>query len=174
MPLDCHLLLAQIVAKTSWLPHPDIVSQFSSALFPTIRRDNDAQIRRRERVMSGESAIGMFDNNRTPKLALAWTHGIEGATTGWTIAHVWPSSKQISAYTHLANLALIPEALSTTTDKNGPLTNYLRWHSWEKYRWRPSNEPEPTEPPGYKEISWRYLQPTFAVENCKKRSSSQS
>jgi hypothetical protein len=44
------------------------------------------------------------------------------------------------AYTHLANLAMVPEPFASLTDKNGPLTVFLRWHAWEVYGWKPERE----------------------------------
>ena len=153
----CHFIdLAQIVAKTSWLPDPKVVRKFPDPVFPTIRKKSDAQIGNPVADTNG-SVIGMFDNNTAPKLAIGWTHGLAGSTKGWTIAHVWPSSEDVTSYTHLANLALVPEALSTTTDKQGPLTQYLQYHAWKNYKWRPSGTPQPNEPAGYSQIQWRYL-----------------
>ena len=166
IPRPHHLVLAQIVAETSWLPHPETVKQFNGPVFPTIRKKQDAHIG--TPVLLNDALVGMFDNNKTPTLALGWTHGMSGSTKGWTVAHIWPSSTDVTAYTHLANLALVPEALSTTTDKSGPLTSYLRWHSWKEYGWRPEGIPMPQEPANYSEVQWRYLpkiqNPRAAVE----------
>ena len=155
IPNKYHLVLAQIVAATSWLPDPKVVTQFPGPVFPTIRKKSDDQIR--QEVIENTQVIGMYDNNTTPKLALGLTHGKAGSTKGWTIAHVWPSSEDIQSYTHLANLALVPEALSTTTDKEAPLTSYLRWHAWTTYRWRPHGTRVPVAPEDYSKVEWHYL-----------------
>jgi hypothetical protein len=155
IPVHHHPALAQIVAQTSWLPHPNTVSKFGRAVFPTQRKKSDPQVG--TPVLREGVVIGMYDNNSTPIWALAWSHGMSGSTSGWTLAHVWPSSEDIAGYTHLANLALVPEALSTTTDKQGPLTVYLRWHAWSVYGWKPTDASIPIEPQGYAEIQWRYL-----------------
>lgn len=100
----------------------------------------------------------MYDDNTTPAWALFWAHGLEGKREkGWTIAHVWPASGDIDAYTHLANLALVPEPFAGLTDKNGPLTPFLRWHAWYAYCWKPSAEDKLEKPDGYEQIEWRYL-----------------
>ena len=155
IPVHHHLSLAQIVAQTSWLPHRETVAKFKRALFPTQRKKSDAQIGKP--IHQDGTVIGQYDNNSTPTWALAWTHGMAGDKTGWTIAHVWPSSEDIKGYTHLANLVLVPEALSTMTDKTGPLTAYLRWHSWKVYGWKPDGAYAPEEPEVYAQIKWRYL-----------------
>ena len=100
----------------------------------------------------------MFDDNATPEWAMFWAHGLTGTRPkGWTIAHVWPTSDDMASFTHLANLAMIPEPLASLTDKVGPLVAYLRWHAWEVYGWKPTAASTPIKPPVYDSISWRYL-----------------
>jgi hypothetical protein len=155
IPIHHHATLAQIVAQTSWLPHPNTVKSFERAAFPTRRKKSDPQVG--TPVLHDGHVIGMYDNNSTPIWALGWSHGMSGSTSGWTLAHVWPSSDDVEDYTHLANLVLVPEALSTTTDKQGPLTAFLRWHAWSVYGWKPVNLDLPEEPKHYRDIKWRYL-----------------
>jgi hypothetical protein len=151
-----HELLAAIVAKTSWLPHPKTVAHFNGAIFPTLRYKRGFE--RFAPVESNGTVIGMYDDNATPEWALFWSHGLTGVRSkGWTIAHVWPASDDIHAYTHLANLAMVPEALASLTDKNGPLTAFLRWHSWDVYGWRPQTVGDVAKPNGYDSVEWRYL-----------------
>lgn len=88
-----------------------------------------------------------------------WTHGLTGVRPkGWTIAHVWPASDDIDSYTHIANLAMVPEPFANLTDKIGPLTAFLRWHSWHVYGWKPKLMAEPTKPDRFDDIRWRYLE----------------
>lgn len=152
--------LARMVAETSWLPHPETVSALGGAIFPTSRARN--QHPRFSLIMENGEAVGMCDDNTTPTWALLWAHGITGGTRkGWGFAHVWPASDDIKSYTHLANLAMIPECFASLTDKDGPLTGYLRWHAWIVYRWKPDHVAPPTMPPDYDHIRWRYL-PRYA------------
>jgi hypothetical protein len=103
----------------------------------------------------------MYDDNATPEWALFWPHGLIGTRPkGWAVAHVWPSCGDVDSYTHLANLALVPESFSGLTDKNGALTTFLRWHAWTVYHWKPISAGVPTQPGGYHEIQWRYLDRT--------------
>jgi hypothetical protein len=100
----------------------------------------------------------MYDDNTTPTWALLWAHGIvSGSRTGWGFAHVWPASDDINSYTHLANLAMIPECFASLTDKDGPLTGYLRWHAWTVYQWKPAHMTPPQMPLDYDGIQWRYF-----------------
>ena len=149
------LPLAKMVAKTSFLPHPNTVKSFSGAIFPTIRkRQNRAQ-----EIKNGEEIIGMYDDNTTPQWALFWAHNIVGTRPkGWTIAHVWPNKNDIDSYTHLANLIMIPECFAALTDKAGPMTEFLRWHSRSVYGWMPKDAPKPKKPDGFDMIKWRYFE----------------
>lgn len=153
------LRLVRIAAARIYLPDPHTVAQFCGAVFPTIRDP-----RKREQPVEQEGrVIGMYDDNTTPRWALLWAHGIPGKskqpTKGWTISHVWDRSKDMGAYTHLANLALLPEYLGSLSDKQGPLTHPLRFHAWHVYGWRPAEVEEPAKPDGYDQISWNYFTP---------------
>lgn len=156
---DDEQILVRIAAARTYLPHPKTVAQFPGAVFPTIRNP-----RQREQPVEFEGRItGMYDDNTTPRWALLWAHGIPGKskqpTKGWTISHVWDRSKDISAYTHLANLALLPEYLGSLSDKQGPLTHHLRFHAWHVYGWRPEGSEIPVEPSSYGAIQWHYFDP---------------
>jgi len=145
-----------MVARTSFLPHRDVVSAVGSAVFPTVRNKS----KRTQLVMSEGAPVGMYDDNYTPTAALLWAHGIVGGSRkGWSFAHVWSASNDLKSYTHLANLAMIPECFASLTDKDAPLTKYLRWHAWTVYGWKPDNVETPQIPPGYAEVQWRYLPP---------------
>lgn len=148
--------LAEIVATTSWLPSERVVKAINKAAFPTIRSNRKNP--RFSLLQKGGTDIGMYDDNTTPEWALFWSHGLRGTRPkGWTIAHVWPSSEDISAYTNLANLVMLREPFAGLTDKDGPLTQFFRWHSWARYQWKPAQEPLPAKPSGYENIQWRYL-----------------
>ena len=53
---------------------------------------------------------------------------------------------------------MMPEFLSSLSDKQGPLVDYLRYHSWDQYGWSPDGLP-PQKPADYDDMEWRYLQP---------------
>lgn len=149
-------VLARMVAETSWLPNPDTVRILGRAAFPTVRARSAHP--RFSKVIEDDETIGMYDDNTTPTWALLWAHGIKGGTrTGWGFAHVWTAADDINAYTSLANLAMIRECFASLTDKDGPLTGYLQWHAWTVYHWRPDHTAQPTMPPEYNNIRWRYL-----------------
>lgn len=148
--------LVRMVAATSWLPHPDVVAEVGRAVFPTVRmRKGNPRL---QEIIEDGVAVGMYDDNATPEWAIFWAHGLRGARPqGWIIAHIWPVSDDIEAYTHLANLVMVPESLASLTDKQGPLSAYLRWHSWAVYGWKPNGIEAPIKPDGYVDARWRYL-----------------
>ena len=160
-PLDNYFAtLAQLVADTSYLPHPKTVATLKKAVFPTSRVKK--QHPRLSAVLSMDgTTIGMYDDNQTPEWAIFWAHGLTGTRPkGWVIAHIWSVSDDITSYTHLANLAMVPECFASLTDKSGPLTTFLRWHSRSVYGWKPETEAEPEKPTGYDKIRWKYLPPS--------------
>ncbi len=112
-------------------------------------------------IVSNEGVtLGMYDDNTTPTWALLWAHAIEGTRPkGWSFVHVWHACDERDCYTHLANLALVPEPFASLTDKTGPLTAYLRWHAWTVYGWKPNAEGVPQMPSAFAELEWQYLSP---------------
>jgi hypothetical protein len=131
--------LCKMVAETSWFPHPDTVKAFGQEVFPTVRARGTNK-KRCDRIIENGETIGMYDDNYTPAHALLWSHGLRGGNRkGWCFAHVWQDADEMSSYTHLANLALIPECFAAMTDKDGPLTSFLRWHAWTVYKWKPQS-----------------------------------
>lgn len=154
-PREHFLTLARIVAETSWLPDPETVRKMDGAIFPTFRNRN----KRAQPIEDAGKIIGMYDDNATAHWALLWCHGIlTKCPSGWSISHVWALKNDIKSFTHLANLVLIPECLAGLSDKRGPLTEYLRWHSWKIYGWKPDFAPELRCPEGYDDIKWRYFE----------------
>ena len=149
--------LFRMVSNTIWLPNRDTVKALSGA---ACRRSRERKLHPRlSPIMKGDEAIGMYDDNTTPRWAMLWAHDIPmtGHPSGWAFAHVWEDADNINSYTHLANLVMVPEAFASLTDKNWPLTSFLRWHAWHVYGWRPEGTTEPTKPDGYNIIEWRNL-----------------
>lgn len=144
--------IAALAARHCRLPHPDVVARCGAAIFPTIR---DQQ---RRGTVDAERGL-LLDDNATPRWALFWAHGMPQThhPRGWTIAHVWKATKDPAAYTHLANLCLMPECLGSLSDKDGPLCRFLEFHAWSAYGWRLSHAEIPEEPLGYGAIQWTYL-----------------
>ena len=148
--------LVRMVAETSWLAHPDTVKEIGRAVFPTVRARKGHT--RGGRTDAGEGN-GMYDDNTTPRWALLWAHGIPIThhPSSRTFAHVWEGADDINSYCHLANIVMVPEPFAGLTDKKGPLTQYLRWHAWSVYGWKPAHAATPDKPDDFDGIHWRYL-----------------
>jgi hypothetical protein len=149
------LPLVRIAAKHCLLPHPNVVGAFGCAVFPAIRDQ-----RNRLTLSESNGQPVLLDDNVTARWALLWSHGISAThhLSGFTFAHVWGAVKDPSAYTHLANLAMMPEYLASLSDKDGPFAHFLRFHAWTRYGWKPAGYPEPPRPDGFDSIEWRYLE----------------
>lgn len=147
--------LVKIAIKYCRLPNVKVVNDIKNPVFPTIR---NTKKRLTIETIRGRSI--MFDDNTTPRWALLWAHGYKKTDhpKGWTFAHVWDESQDPDAYTHLANLVMIPECLASLTDKQGPLVPYLRYHSQSCYEWLPEGKSEIEKPKRYDQIEWNYLE----------------
>lgn len=109
-----------VAAVTSYirLPHPRVVAELSAAVFPSIRDQKN-----RLTLSNFEGRRVLLDDNTAPRWAMLWSHGYTTTAhpKGWTFAHVWARPKDVNCYTHVANLAMMPEYLGSLTDKDGPL-----------------------------------------------------
>ena len=106
--------LSEIAVRYCRFPHPDVVKQLRGAVFPVVRvkgangkRGTCDTVKDR----SGQDRKVMYHDNATPRWALLWSHGFEqmAQPAGWTFAHLWDESDDPDAYTHLANLVMMPE-----------------------------------------------------------------
>jgi hypothetical protein len=149
------LPLVRIAAKHCLLPHPNVVGSFGCAVFPAIR---DQRNRLTISEINGQRVL--LDDNVTARWALLWSHGIPAThhLSGFTFAHVWGAVKDPCAYTHPANLAMMPEYLASLSDKEGPFAQFLRFHAWVAYGWKPTGYSEPAKPEGFDDIEWKYLE----------------
>ncbi len=150
------LVLSALAVRHCRFPHPDVISRLSGAVFPVIR-----DTRKRIQVDTIDGHNIMYDDNTSPRWAILWSHGFETTAhiKGWTFAHVWNESKDPEAYTHVANLVMMPECLASLSDKDGPLVPFLRYHAEAVYGWRPKGKPAVGKPSGYNDMEWNYFKP---------------
>lgn len=161
LPEDYPIALARMVASTSWLPDPEVVTQFPKEVFPSARANKGLK-RGTSDTRDGKELL--LDDNCTPMWAFMWCHGYPGISRqvpDYSLAHVYPSKDYPQSFTHLANLLLVPKYFAGLTDNDGPLLPYLKYHSYVKYGWIPTDNngglPSVVKPPGYDSIQWRYL-----------------
>ena len=153
---DDAAIIIRVAVRYCVLPHPYVVSQLNGAVFPVFR--GNAKKRLKEGSIDGKPV--MYDDNTAPRWALLWAHGYLMAgfpPGGWTFAHVWDKSNDPEAYTHVANLVMMLECLGSLSDKKGPLTEVLRYHSLSKYDLCPKGESDVKKPNGYDDLQWNYF-----------------
>jgi hypothetical protein len=79
---------------------------------------------------------------------------------GFHVCHIWPGTAyDPRCFTQLANLVAITRELAPLTDHHPHIVAYLKYRSWELYRWRPDKELSPVEPANYPK-TWR---PPFSL-----------
>ena len=152
-------IIIRVAVSYCWLPNPEVVRELKEAVFPVVR---DTKKRGEEEFVEKYGKSVLYDDNTTPRWAFLWAHGYLTTSLppgGWTLAHVWAKSKDPEAYTHLANLVMMPECLASLSDKEGPLVKILRYHAQLKYGWRPNQEPVVEKPIRFDDLEWRYLNP---------------
>lgn len=152
--------LAEIAVRHCLLPHPDVVRSMDGAVFSVVRGRNAQHF---EIVTIAGRGI-MYDDNPSPRWALLWSHGFNEAAQGWICAHVWDNPKDpaayadlANAYTHVANLLMMPESFGNLSDKQGPLVRHLRYHAQEVYGWWPAGKDPVGKPCGYDDLEWTYF-----------------
>ncbi|MEQ1703218.1 MAG: hypothetical protein ABMA25_24190 [Ilumatobacteraceae bacterium] len=154
------------VAAHALMLAPSVVAETGGqAVFSTVRRDGLA----REPIgrlgeLSGRPV--MFDDNLSPIAAFTWAAGF-GRGRDMQFNHIWPSSRDASAYTALWNLCATPAFLAKTTDgRNHPdVVAALRRRSFELYGYLPAGASVPVAPEGYGELEWAdHPAPTSRLE----------
>ncbi|MCY4611599.1 MAG: hypothetical protein OXC38_07885 [Gammaproteobacteria bacterium] len=149
--------LVKIAVRHCRLPHPDVVKRMDGAVFPAVRGRKEQ--RGETGIVDGRRIL--YDDNTAPRWALLWAHGFSTTAhpKGWVFAHVWDDVKAPDAYTHLANLAMMPESFGGLSDKQGPLVPYLRHHAEAAYGWWPDSRDPVAKPPGYDDLVWNCFDP---------------
>ena len=156
---DDQAIIVRVAVSYCWLPNPEVVRELKEAVFPVVR---DTKRRGEDEFVEKYGKRVLYDDNTTPRWAFLWAHGFLRTSLppgGWTLAHVWAKSKDPDAYTHLANLVMMPECLASLSDKEGPLVKVLRFHAQLKYCWRPNHESVVEKPVCFDNLEWRYLDP---------------
>jgi hypothetical protein len=176
VPLDAESILqiAKMVIPRCKLARPEVVQSFiktrsAGCFHPAVFRSKRSRRGNpyKQRLAVDEDEGSMYDDNTSPRWALLWAHGITNERnrdgSPWVFAHVWEGgaavqrySDDIRCYTRLENLAMVPRGYSNLTDEGGPLAVYLRYHAWDKYRWKPEDEKkDPSKPFGYDDLEFK-------------------
>ena len=146
--------LEQAITCLATFAHPDTVHAVSSHhLFCVVRTRNNAT--RGEIVDLGGGIMAMQDDNLTPTNAFIWAHGIQrGHYQDVQFNHVWANSGDITAYTNLANIFVLPAFLSKLTDTHPDIKAILRYRCYELFHYHPQGTPAPEIPRAYRKLQW--------------------
>ena len=142
--------LQAVAAHTLFLDPVTVAQSRGEPVFPVIRNPN-----RRGEFTEVDGRTVMYDDNTTPTLALLWAaRRKKGPDVQYN--HVFGDPRNPATYTALWNLCVTPAFLAKTTDgSNHPeVLAALRYRVVEIYGCWPAGEERPTEPPGYRDLTW--------------------
>ncbi len=150
--------LVALVAETGLWANPEVhkllVRDYGhGAWFPDVRRANKGE--EKGQIIRGVKVDDNSDANRALKTAL----GIKGQENKFSVCHIWEKSAYDEIYySTIANLVLIPEALSTLTDHHHEVRAALKYRAYELYGWHPDRTSPPMKPASYPS-NWRNPMP---------------
>ncbi len=147
--------LEQGVASLAVFAHPDTVAQARSRnVFRIVR--TRASEGRGTFVELPSLGIVMLDDNKGPTDAFIWAHGISRSQyRDVQFNHIWSDPQDVSLYTNLANICVLPVFLSKLSDSHRHVQALLRYRAFMLYGgWKPNSQPEPPEPAGYAQLVW--------------------
>lgn len=137
--LDINLSL--LIAETSIWAHPDIVKE-KPVWFPNTRRG-------RKNEKRGTIIDGIYIDDNT-KANYAIKQACKVQPKNFSVCHIYPGTAYDPRYhTAIANLVLLPQALSSLTDHNEEIIKVLQYRSYALYDWVPEGFPIPKKPESY-------------------------
>jgi hypothetical protein len=159
--------LEQAVASLALFAHPHTVMQTRGLnIFRVVRARS-----REDRGTYVELATGdtvMRDDNSAPTNAFAWVHDLRRQgqkLRDVQFNHLWPRSSDVSAYTNLTNLCMMPAFLSKLSDTDSTVCALLRFRAWQLYAGCLGSNTVPERLPSYDELRWaETLPPVNNVE----------
>ncbi|MCX5807555.1 MAG: hypothetical protein NT010_16060 [Proteobacteria bacterium] len=167
--------LEQAIACLTMFAHPDVVHATNTRhLFCVVRTQNNAA--RGQIVDLGGGVRALQDDNLTPTNAFIWAHGIRRSQyKDIQFNHVWGQSANITAYTNLANIFLLPSFLSKLTDTHPEVKALLRYRCYELFQYHPEGTIVPEMPRAYNELQWAAPHPCVSnLEVCLRRAMTSS
>ena len=143
--------LEQAMASLALFSHPETVRQTGGrSIFRTIRSLRTPGVYGEE---NGQRV--MLDDNKSASDAFKWVHGITSRLKDVQFNHIYTASKDVEAYTSLANICMTPAFIAKLTDNTSPTTGaLLKYRSYDLYGWTPSGIEPPNKPEGYDELDW--------------------
>jgi hypothetical protein len=123
------------LAALAVFTHPlNIVQTRGLNVFCVIRARSRAERGTHVELASGETV--MLDDNSALTNAVAWVHGLHQQgqrLRDVQFNHLWRKSEDVSAYTNLTNLCMMPAFLSKLSDTDSTVCALLRYRAWMLY-----------------------------------------
>jgi len=159
--------LEQAVAALAVFAHPHTVLQTRGLnVFSVVRARSRAERGTQVILTSGETV--MLDDNSAPTNAFGWVHGLRRQgerLRDVQFNHLWPKSADVSAYTNLTNLCMMPAFLSKLSDTDSTICALLRYRAWKLYSGPLAWDTAPEPPSIYDGLRWaETLPPVDNVE----------
>ncbi len=110
--------LSQAIASLTLFSHPETVRQTGcKSIFRTIRGP-----RTPGEYTDWNGKRVMLDDNKSASDAFKWAHGITAKPKDLQFNHIYTCSKDVDAYTSLANICVTPAFIAKLTDSGSPTT----------------------------------------------------
>lgn len=142
--------LSELIAATALWAHPNVhrylISENGSGAWrPNVRKTRSGEVRRE--IING---ILLDDNTLLDQYFKSATGIIREVQDGYECCHIWKSSCYHPLYyTSVANLVLLPMAVSSMCDYSSNVRSALMYRAYEIYGWRPKGQDKPKKPANY-------------------------
>ena len=148
--------LSQAIASLTLFSHPETVKQTGcKSIFRTIRGP-----RTPGEYIDWNGQRVMLDDNKSASDAFKWAHGITTKPKDLQFNHIYTASKDVDAYTSLANICVTPAFIAKLTDSGSPTTSaLLKYRAYDLYGWIPAGIEAPNKPKGYDDLNWAATMP---------------
>lgn len=156
----------QAVASMAVFTNPDTVAQAGGgSLFRIIR---GGMPQRGHIVSYRDGGKVLLDDNTGPTDAFLWANRIKrGSYSDVQFCHIWQASEDVTCYTNLANLCVLPAFLAKLSDTHPRIVLMLKWRAEQLYGWRPAGMSAVPNDPSFAELDWAPpLEPTANLEPC--------
>jgi hypothetical protein len=148
--------LASLIASASIWANPEVFSILKSdnsfgTYYPNTRRYKKGKGEEKGEIINGIR----LDDNTYANFAIKKSIGHDREAPNFMTCHIWPDTCYDHRYhTCIANIVLIPKAISGLSDHDSLTIRCLKYRSFELYGWHPQEENKPTKPDNYPEF-WR-------------------
>lgn len=152
--LSLKINLTALVAETGLWANPEVHKTLvensgHGAWCPGVRRKGKDE--KRGDIVEGNK----LDDNTYANDAIKKALDIKDRESNFSVCHIWEKSCYDEFdHTTIANLVLLPKAISTLTDHHPEVRAALKYRAYELYGWHPKRTAPPIKPDSYPS-NWR-------------------